>query len=837
MEMQFSLFNRIRFYVKRFRIELLIIPVIYGILAFYGLYQNKFFFTTYPDSIYIYLINGTNIAAGNFAIGHYDNPGTPVHLLAGLIIYITHLIADHGGNVYKDVFSNPEFYLSVCVRVMLLLLLASVFITARFVYKHTQNITLALLFQILPVCSFFTIHYLLLVRICPENLIILCLVYYYAFLFVMSYLRENGSTISNKEHVVFLSFISALLITTKMTCLPLLIFPLLYIERLQKKIVFIILTLLFALIILLPVWGQFRAMYHWFTGLAIHSGNYGQGNGGININELFSNMSALLHHEYFFTIGYFVLSVSTLIGFMKRKWNNYFFKFTLASFIICSSQLILASKQFGYHYLIASQLLIVPAYISIYKTYSFKLVEKHFLIILFVICASWFSYKTNQSLNGTKQENYIYQSFISSKKYSEIPKIITTGYQGSCFNESALRFGASYGGPSFYYPNYIFKKLYPNSFFYDLHLSENTVDWWDIKYTPIEFFQHHPQAIVYFIRMDEESEIKMINKLVSGFEDAVKEIKALEYNPLTDERFYSVTVDENKLNLTYDTTEKIVFDFENLTDDKSLFSSDDKKNTISGVEFISAEKSFSKNKSILIPRDTYVCCTTLVVGPGNLIDINVKCYSPDRPVGITISASSNPEIFNKSSEAIVDEPGNDWKKINLHTIIPFDCTEKNMNFCLFYWGKKKCYVDDLEITIFKNSAIMPPNSSLLIGKRFILKASNNKFLSITKDSVIAANAAEKSGAELFEAIDMGNGKIALKTTQGKFLCADRNKGSQLMANRNSAFEWETFEVKVVNNNSITLKSSNGNFIGFSDNQTNIIGATIQTKDVFEFIEM
>lgn len=837
MEKQFSLFNKIKFYANQFRIELLIIPAIYGFLSFYGLSQNKFFFTTYPDSIYIYLINGTNIAAGNFAIGHYDNPGTPVHLLAGLIIKITHLFAGNEGNVYKDVFANPEFYLNVCVRVMLVLLLTSVYVTAKFVYQHTQNITLAFLFQLLPICSFFTIHYLLLIRICPENLIILCLVYYYAFLFVMSYLREKNLTINNKEHIVIFSFISALLLTTKMTCLPLLIFPLFYIGKLQKKIVYLILTLLFALIILIPVWDRFREMYHWFTGLATRSGNYGQGKGGINVEELFSNMSALLHHEYFFAIGYIILSVSVIIGFMKRKWNNYFFKFTLASFIVCTSQLILASKQFGFHYLIPSQLLIIPGYISVFKTYSFKLNEKYFLIILFLVCAAWFSFKTNQSLNGTKQENYIYQSFISSKKYSNIPKIITTGYQGSCFNESALRFGASYGGPSFHYPNYILKRVYPNSFFYDLHLSENTVDWWDIKYTTLEFFQSHSQAIVYFIRMDKESEMKMINKLVNGFEDAVKEIKVLEFNPLTNERFYSVVIDENKLNLTYYTKEKIVFDFENTTNDKSFFLTDDKKNSIGGVEFSSTQKSFSKNKSILIPRDAYACCTTLVVGPGDLVDISVKCISPDRPVGITISASSNPEIFNKASEAIVDEPGNDWKKINLHTIIPLNCSVKNMNFCLFYWGKKQCYVDDLEITIFKNSAAIPPNSSLIIGKRFILKTSENKFLSINKDSVVAANATEKSDAEIFEAIEMGNGKIALKTIKGKFVCADRNQRNEIVANRNSAFEWETFEVKIVNNNKIILKSSNGSFVGLPDNKTNIISANSQKGELFEFIEM
>lgn len=821
---------------KAFRPELLILPILLGTLSFYGLYQNKAFFTTYPDSIYIYLINGTNLANGNLDIGHYDNPGTPVHLLAGLIIYITHFFADHGGSVYKDVFSNPEFYLNVCVNVMLMLLLASVYLTARFVYKYTQNITIALLFQLLPICSFFTIHYLLLIRICPENLIILSLIYYYAFLFVNSYLREQNKTIVYKDHIVFFSFMSALLVTTKMTCLPLLIFPLFYVENLSKKITYLFLTMLFALIILFPVWAKFPEMYDWFTGLATRSGNYGQGHEGVKAGMLFSNILALFRHEYFFTIGYFVLLVSIIIGFIKRKWENYFFKFILASFIVCTSQLILASKQFGFHYLIASQLLIIPCYISVYKIFPFKIREKYFLVTLFTICAAWFTFKTSQSLKITERENTLYESSISSKKYSELPKIITTGYQGSCFTESALRFGGCYGGPAFHYGNYVLKKLYPNSFFYDLGFTDNVVNWWDIRFSPLEFFHKNPQVIIYFRSMDEESEMKMIHKLTGGFEKAVKEIKLLEYNPKTDERFYSILIDEDKLNLFYDKTEKFVFDFENLTKDRSLFISNDKKSTIGGVEFLTTKNSFSKNNSILIPKDGYVCCTTFVVNPGDLLDVSMKCFSPDRPAGITISAAVNPSVFNKSCEAIVEDIGNGWKKINLHAIIPLNCTESKMNFCLYYFGRKKCYADDLNITILRNKNTALSTISFIAGKHFVLKTANNSFWYINKDSVITATTKDETQAEIFEAIGMGNGKIALKTLKGKYVCADRNRNSLLIANRDVAYDWETFAIGIYDKNTITLKSSNGNFVGFPDDKMNVVNAANQRKELFEIIE-
>jgi hypothetical protein len=816
---------------------LLIFPLIYLILGYSGLQYNKAFFTTYPDSIYIYLVNGTNIASGNFNIGHYDNPGTPVHIIGGLIIFVTNLfVGKKGETLYNDVFSNPELYLNVCVIVILLLFIISVYLSARYIYRNTNNLILAVLFQLLPICTFFTIHYLLLVRLCPEDLIILILVYYYAFLFIQSYPIEGSEVIKNKKNLIIFSIVNAILITTKITVLPLLVFPLFYIPTLKQKIKYVFLTILFSLLILFPVWPKFPEMYDWYLGLATRSGNYGQGQDPVKLADLISNFLTLLKYDLFFTISYFILFLSIIVGLVQRKYRTGFYKFILGAFILSSFQLIAASKQFGYHYLIASQLIIIPSLICAFKLFFPSAKEKYFLIVLLLFAGTLFSFKTKEYVeSNTIGENHIYESFINSKKYTDIPKIITTGYQGACFNESGLRFGASYGGPTFYSGNYTLRKLYPNSFFYDLHLKDNVVNWWDVRFSPLEFFQAHNQAVVYFIRESEEEEYKMMHTLTQSFEYAVEEIKLIEHNPKTDEKFYLVKVNKDRLISFSDHPEKLSFDFEKVNGDGSLFISDDNRKTIGGTEFSSDGMSFSKNRSILLPPDSYACCTTLVVKPGSLIDVSIRYNSPDRPAGITVSSASDPNIFNRSTESIMQRFDNGWKEVKLHCLVPLDCSDTKMNLCLFYWGKKKCYVDDLTITI--NNPLEPDNK-FIVGKKFILKTSFEKYVTVDSRDASLTCTKKMSSASLFEAIDLGQGKVGLRTTNGKYVSVDRGNKNKAFANRDQALSWEMLEAYKLGDNKIALKSSNNNFISINSPQKDsvLIDANNQSREVFEYIE-
>lgn len=533
-------------YSKKYKSAILvIIPVLFASVSFFCLLQNKTFFASYPDSIYIYLINGMNIAGGNWEIGHFDNPGTPVHLLGGLIIYIAHLFIGNGA-VYEDVLSNPERYLKIIVEVLLILLVLSTYFAGRLAFKHTQNIRAALLFQLLPACSFFAIMHLLLIRLCPENITVIILVGYYAYLWTLCYRQSiNKETLTYTiKHVLLFAFISAFLITSKIVCLPLVIIPFFFLKRVLLNSIYLFFTLIFSSLLLMPVWGKLPFMYDWFFRLATHSGHYGQGEAGVSIDMLLQNILKIFEHEAFFTLGYIAIIVFLIVGLVSKKYRSPFYKLLLSFGIICSAQIALASKQYGNHYLLASHLCIIPALSAIvFLFFEREEIRKKAITFLLTTCFCWFGYKmysnVEMSYTGGKK---MFESSLHHKKYDAVPKIITTGYQGSSFVESAIRFGSSYGGANYNKEVDFLRKQFPVSYFFDLHLNDIIVKGWGENYTPAQLFEKHDSILVYFREETEDTERSLLNKLTQAYEQAVN-VSMIESNKTTGEKIYLLKTD------------------------------------------------------------------------------------------------------------------------------------------------------------------------------------------------------------------------------------------------------------------------------------------------------
>ena len=94
-----------------------------------------------------------------------------------------------------------------------------------------------------------------------------------------------------------------------------------------------------------------------------------------------------------------------------------------------------------------------------------------------------------------------------------------------------------------------------------------------------------------------------------------------------------------------------------------------------------------------------------------------------------------------------------------------------------------------------------------MDKKFILKANDESYVTTKKTDTTLILSKSIEEATLFQAIDLGAGKIALKTETGNYVCADRSHGNLLFANRKNAYEWETFELRKFGQDKISLKSS------------------------------
>lgn len=676
---------------------LLILPIIYGLLAFVFWYQCKGFYTSYPDRIYVYLIGSLDIASGGFDVGAFQHPGTPVHWIGALTLFITHLFTDRDDLTFS-VLNEPEYYLRACATVIVTLLLLSVYLSGKLIRKHTGSLRMALLFQLIPISSYSSIQCL---NIQCECLLIIVLPYYCSYFWVLCYNRDKqpASSLNNTDNLLFLSFITAVLISTKITCIPFMIAPLFFIRKTFSKGSYLILTLIIAALIVYPIWSRVPQLYYWLKGIATHSGAYGSGQEEvINPTSIMSNFKELFTTEYFFTIGYLFTSITLLIGLFLKKWKNNYYKLSFAFWIIICAQLFLTAKHYSFHYIQPAQLLIIPAVLAAYKSvFNFKSNAIINYSLLFT-SAAWLLYSTTLSATLFKNGNPMYESSLKAKKYADLPKIITTSYQESCFLESALHYSASYAGNYSYPYFYFLRNHYPRSFFYSM--TGDTFKWFEMNISPAEVFRKYPQIVMYFPNMDENIEREMIKKMIAGNDSVVKSIDLIELNPVTYERYFMISIDTAKANPRYAKKQIIFCDFEKKRADNSEFISTDFSYGFSGTELSSKEQSFSGNTSIKLSEGQYACCRNFYVNPGDAIDISVKFYSKGRPGGIALIAS-NPAIFDRSSEAYDYDYGDGWKRLHRTTIIPANYPEKEVHFCLFYYGTKTCYFDDLNIVISK----------------------------------------------------------------------------------------------------------------------------------------
>jgi hypothetical protein len=119
------------------------------------------------------------------------------------------------------------------------------------------------------------------------------------------------------------------------------------------------------------------------------------------------------------------------------------------------------------------------------------------------------------------------------------------------------------------------------------------------------------------------------------------------------------------------------------------------------------------------------------------------------------------------------------------------------------------------------------------SQKFIIKASNMMYVVINKDSSLIANETDPTKAEVFEKMDKGNGKYALKARTGKYVIAHRVRGDSLFANSNNDWEWETFELIALDQTKINIKTSNGKYVSTDERLGNILIANRDAAQSWE----
>jgi len=123
------------------------------------------------------------------------------------------------------------------------------------------------------------------------------------------------------------------------------------------------------------------------------------------------------------------------------------------------------------------------------------------------------------------------------------------------------------------------------------------------------------------------------------------------------------------------------------------------------------------------------------------------------------------------------------------------------------------------------------------GQKFTLKAANAMYITIQPDSSLRANQPDPTKAEVFEKVDLENGKSALRASNGRYVTDERGKNSIMDVVYDHANDWETFEFIALDPTKINIKSSIGKFVSADLGQDGVITANRDKASDWEAFTM
>lgn len=464
---------------------LLVLPFCFIMLSLnFKTSKGEFYLSGNYDPTYVYLINSLNIATG-YGVGHIDHPGTPVQELGAGLILIIHFFNGSDNDLTADVFQRPEFYISVISIFFILLNGVTLFILGFIVNKKLRSALSAIIFQLTPFFSLSLYYWVM--NVAPEPLMLFCILVLISI--VISYYSEPNlnSKIILKYTIAF-GLICGLGVASKMSFFPVLIIPLILINRFSFKLLFCSITFFAFFIFVLPAFSAEHSnqFLNWVKKIIIHSGKYGGGERNFfDSAGLSKNLALLIINEPVFIISYILifinLAISAVYRFRNKLLSNLNFKILCSVFAAITVQFIIVIKHFEPHYLIPAYLLTVTGlYFANSNTadlipllFKFnRFLKLSVLLILFSLLQAAVFFRFIPFISSHRDESIKAVDFIEENCKNSV---IVTSY-GASGKNYALFLGSVFGGPqkNNYYS--LLKKLFPDNYYYLSRTLENVED-------------------------------------------------------------------------------------------------------------------------------------------------------------------------------------------------------------------------------------------------------------------------------------------------------------------------------------------------------------------------
>jgi len=335
-------------------ILLLILPAVMVVLGLRQLHAVQPFYQFDYDPNYVYLLNGLLLIQGH-SPGHYDHPGTPVQMLAGLVILfrwlVTRLTDPNDGGIVRSVLAEPEIYLATISKTFLALAaLANVYLGHR-IQRASGRICYGLMAQLGPLLLGEQMINLFNLSAEPGLFIVAILL---MAVLADSMFRGQRATARTALAAGALCGVG---IAVKVTFLPMLAMLLLLADR-RNLVLAAVAAVATFLICVSPVIPVLQESLQFYARIATHTGGYGSGDPGVfDWSKLPARFGAIASAEpaFLISIGGTILAVISLLR--KRRQpaaagSSWLMVVATALLLAQAGSLVIVLKHFGVKYLL-----------------------------------------------------------------------------------------------------------------------------------------------------------------------------------------------------------------------------------------------------------------------------------------------------------------------------------------------------------------------------------------------------------------------------------------------------------------------------------------------------
>lgn len=438
-----------------------VVPVIVFVLALsLRISRGPFYLAENMDPSYMYLFNALRIKDHTTPM-HYDNPGTTVQSLGGLIISARSFISGFTDDEARmDVLRNPERNLALFNMVISLLLSAVVLAAGLVTLTTTGSLapSLALQWGVLvypTVVSEFS-------KVAPEPILVIAVLF--SAMAARTILFGKPATESNLErlspvpllHGASLGFAVA----TKLTAVPLLLTVWLW-KPMKNQISVMAAAVVSFAFFTIPIIPLYPDFFLWIKALATHQGRYGTGTAGIPAAEVLArNCLNLLTNEPALTASVIVL---LFLAAHARGRDHAFRRVFLVGIAVILLAVMITAKHPGSHYLVPTLVfcsVITAAAVDHVRRNGTRF-HRRVLLALYLFATAWAIWKIPQLFVRAKQYRQD-QAVVMAVVKELAPNPVR--YYGSSSQEYALAFGQLFCR-GFYGKE--LKSLYPDACFYN----------------------------------------------------------------------------------------------------------------------------------------------------------------------------------------------------------------------------------------------------------------------------------------------------------------------------------------------------------------------------------